>query len=106
MRSHVAPSVELMGAGRTANSHIFKEKSNPRLEIQNICATLDTPKDWSPLVWYKRSLRNPFEFNVKWGGAKVPPLLCPLRCEGGRFVHHPVGPQYSSSLKKKSSFEG
>ena len=27
-------------------------------------------------MWYKRNLRNPFEFNVKWGGAKVPLLLC------------------------------
>ena len=27
-------------------------------------------------MWYKQNLRNLFEFNVKWGGAKVPPLLC------------------------------
>ena len=55
-------------------------------------------------MWYKRNLRNSFEFNVKWGGAKVPPLCPKLRL--ALSVAEPVAVQYSSSLKKKSSFEG
>lgn len=49
---------------------------------------------------------DPFEFNVKWGGAKVPPFLLPKREEASASRPVEERPQYSSSLKKKSSLEG
>lgn len=85
------------------------------LELPNIWFTLAQPRDWSPLVWYKRRFLFSFEFNVKWGGAKVPPFLwhmgrvsslSPIRSLQRKSWIANQSRQYSSSLKKKSSFEG